>query len=43
MDEIVEQATKIGLDSYTLLKHFQFTEEEIEEYYERLGGDRPYQ
>jgi hypothetical protein len=43
MDEIVEQATKIGLDSYTLLKHFQFTEEEIEEYFERLGGDRPYQ
>ena len=41
MDEIVEQSTKAGYDSYSLLKHFQFTDAEIEEYFERLGRDIP--
>jgi hypothetical protein len=38
MDEIVEQSTKAGLDSYSLLKHFQFSDKEIEEYFDRLGN-----
>jgi hypothetical protein len=39
MDEIVEYATKTGMDSYFLLKHYQFTNEEIEEYFDRIGRD----
>jgi hypothetical protein len=39
MDEIVEQSTKAGIDSYCLLRHFQFTDEEIEEYFDRLGRE----
>jgi hypothetical protein len=39
MDEIVEQSTKAGVDSYYLLRHFQFTDEEIAEYFDRLGKD----
>jgi len=39
MDEIVGQSTKAGIDSYYLLRHFQFTDEEIEEYFDRLGKD----
>jgi hypothetical protein len=39
MDEIVEYATKAGIDSYYLLRHYQFTNEEIEEYFDKLGWD----
>jgi hypothetical protein len=39
MDEIVEYATKTGIDSYYLLKHYQFTNEEIEAYFDELGDD----
>lgn len=39
MDEIVEYATRTGMDSYFLLKHYQFTNEEIEEYFDRIGRD----
>jgi len=39
MDEIVEYATKTGIDSYNLLKHYQFTNEEIEAYFDELGDD----
>ncbi len=39
MDEIVEYATKTGMDSYFLLKHYQFTNKEIEEYFDRIGRD----
>jgi hypothetical protein len=38
MIEIVFEASKKeGMDSYLALKHFQFTEEEIRGYFERLG------
>ncbi len=37
MIEIVFEASKkAGIDSYLVLKHFQFTEEEIRDYFERL-------
>lgn len=37
MIEIVFEASKkAGMDSYLVLKHFQFTEEEIRDYFERL-------
>jgi hypothetical protein len=37
MIEIVYNAsTKVDLDSYLVLKHFQFTDKEIENYFERL-------
>ena len=39
MDEIVEYATKAGIDSYYLLRHYQFTNKEIEEYFDKLGDD----
>lgn len=39
MDEIVEYATMTGLDSYYLLRHYQFTGKEIEEYFDRFGAD----
>ena len=38
MIEIVIKASKkAGEDSYFVLKHFQFTDEEIRDYFERLG------
>jgi len=38
MIEIVFKASKkAGKDSYLVLKHFQFTDEEIRDYFERLG------
>ena len=38
MIEIVFEASKkAGIDSYLVLKHFQFTEEEIRDYFEILG------
>ena len=38
MIEIVFKASKkAGEDSYLVLKHFQFTDEEIRDYFERLG------
>lgn len=37
MDQIVWYATKSKIDSYYLLRHFQFTREEIEGYFNRLG------
>ena len=38
MIEIVFKASKkAGEDSYFVLKHFQFTDEEIRDYFERLG------
>ena len=38
MIEIVFNASKkAGEDSYFVLKHFQFTDEEIRDYFERLG------
>jgi len=42
MDEIVEFATKTGVDSYYLLRHYQFTDEEIEGYFDELGMDVNY-
>ncbi len=42
MDEIVEYATKAGIDSYYLLRHYQFSDEEIEGYFESLGRDAIY-
>jgi hypothetical protein len=37
MIEIVfESSKKAGIDSYLALKHFEFTEEEIRDYLERL-------
>ena len=37
MIEIVFEASKkAGIDSYLVLKHFQFTEKEIRDYFERL-------
>jgi hypothetical protein len=36
--EIVFKASKkAGKDSYLVLKHFQFTDKEIRDYFERLG------
>jgi hypothetical protein len=38
MIEIVFEASeKAGIDSYLVLKHFQFTEDEIKDYFKRLG------
>jgi Tfp pilus assembly protein PilO len=37
IDIVFETSKKAGLDSYLVLKHFQFTEEEIRDYFERLG------
>jgi hypothetical protein len=34
---VFEASKKAGIDSYLVLKHFQFTEEEIKDYFERLG------
>ena len=34
---VFEASRKVGIDSYLVLKHFQFTEEEIRAYFERLG------
>ncbi len=40
MIEIVYTASRtIGIDSYAVLKHFQFTEEEIESYFQRLRAE----
>ncbi len=39
MIEIVFEASrKAGMDSYSVLKDFQFTEEEIKDYFERVKG-----
>jgi hypothetical protein len=39
MIEIVFKASrKAGMDSYSVLKDFQFTEEEIKECFERVRG-----
>jgi hypothetical protein len=39
MIEIVFEASrKAGMDSYSVLKNFQFTEEEIKDYLERVEG-----
>ena len=39
MIEIVFEASrKAGMDSYSVLKDFQFTEEEIKNYFERKKG-----
>jgi hypothetical protein len=39
MIEIVFAASKkAGMDSYSVLKDFEFTEEEIKDYFERVGG-----
>jgi len=38
MIEIVFEASKkVKMDSYLVLKHFQFTEEEIKDYVKRVG------
>jgi hypothetical protein len=38
MIEIVFEASKkVGMDSYSVLKHFHFTEDEIRDYFERVG------
>lgn len=38
MIEIVFEASeKAGIDSYLVLKHFQFTEQEIKDYFEKIG------
>ena len=37
MELIVEACTKAGIDSYAALKHFQFTDEEIEKYHNKPG------
>jgi len=38
MIEIVFEASKkVGIDSYSVLKHCHFTGEEIRDYFERLG------
>ena len=38
MIEIVFEASKkVGIDSYSVLKHCHFTEEEIRDYFERLA------
>ena len=38
MIEIVFEASKkVGIDSYSVLKRCHFTEEEIRDYFERLG------
>ena len=42
MDEIVEYATNAGVDSYYLLRHYQFTDDEIKEYFDNLGMDINY-
>ena len=36
MDAIVEASTKAGIDSYKALRHFQYTEEEIEAYFNKV-------
>ncbi len=39
MIEIVFEASKkAGMDSYSVLKDFEFTEEEIKDYFERVDG-----
>jgi hypothetical protein len=34
---VFEASKKAEIDSYLVLKHFQFTEKEIRDYFERLG------
>jgi len=36
LEIIFEASKKARIDSYLALKHFQFTEEEIKDYFERL-------
>ena len=35
MEIVCAASKKIGIDSYTALRHFQFTETEIEEYFQK--------
>ena len=37
IDIVIRASIKVGIDSYLALKHFQFTDEEINEYFERLN------
>jgi hypothetical protein len=37
IDLVFEASKKARIESYLVLKHFQFTEEEISDYFERLG------
>jgi hypothetical protein len=34
---VFEASKKMGTDSYSVLKDFEFTEEEIKDYFERVG------
>ena len=34
---VFEASRKAGMDSITVLRHFRFTEEEIEDFFENLG------
>jgi hypothetical protein len=39
MIEIVFEASKkAGMDSYSVLRDFEFTEEEVKNYFEKIGG-----
>jgi hypothetical protein len=35
---ILQAATRAGIDSYFILKYFQFTDEEIEEYFQQSNN-----
>jgi hypothetical protein len=37
MEIVFEASKKVGIDSYSVLRHYHFTEEEIRDYFERLG------
>jgi hypothetical protein len=37
LEIVFEASKKAGMDSLIVLKHFQFTEEEIEDFFENLG------
>jgi hypothetical protein len=34
---VFEASRKMGMDSYSMLRDFEFTEEEIKDYFERLS------